>query len=199
MIQEQLDAEKKEFVGGQELRYSGVLQWYSVAKKQGSVLLDEGFVVPAEMPKELKLDEHEVNAGGRKPPKMEKDLAVEFGIYKTKNGRFKVYNMTLPGGDAITQEALEGRNIASAAKFVGVVEVWNSWQNYGFIKPDVPASLPKDVKAKLAAGQKENKGLLYFRRSDVTWSPGFKVYKGAKVAFTTYMDNKGAGALVLAP
>merc|ERR1711870_9411 len=120
-VQDEEDAKKKTFVGGQNLRYTGTLKFYDPARSMGYVTLDEGYALEADVPKELQVEEHEVNCGGKKPQmKMEK-LAVEFGIYKNKKGHYRVYNMCLPGGHSMARENVEGRQVLGANVFSGVV------------------------------------------------------------------------------
>merc|ERR1712032_555836 len=95
-IQDEQD-EKKEYVGAQNLRYTGTLKFYIPKRGYGYVTVDDGYELDAEVPKELRVETSEVNAGGANPAYM-KDTQVEFGIWKTKKGGYKVYNMTAPGG-----------------------------------------------------------------------------------------------------
>jgi len=203
-IQNEVDAQKKSFVGGQDLRYTGRLKWYDPMWGYGYVSLDPGFVVEADVPSELRVESAEVNAGGRLGGKMQ-DLTVEFGIWKSRRGVYKVYNMTLPNGIPMTQEALEHRATAASQTFQGVVTIWNWQQGWGFIDPDDTTPLPDDIVAKLAE-QNQNarakatargrtfsdKELLYFRKSDV--ARGLRLEKDMTVLFQVYTDDKGAGA-----
>merc|ERR1711972_1113255 len=107
-VQDDLDAQNLQFVGGQHLRYTGQLQFFSPKRGFGWLTMDDGYALPEPVPKELRVDMPEVNAGGKQPPFM-REVAVEFGIMKTKKGYFKGYNMTLPGGIPMTQEGLEHR------------------------------------------------------------------------------------------
>jgi len=95
-VQDEQD-EKREYVGGQNLRYTGTLKFYIPKRGYGYVTLDEGYELDADVPKELRVETSEVNAGGAQPAYM-KDVQVEFGIWKTKKGEYKCYNMTAPGG-----------------------------------------------------------------------------------------------------
>lgn len=175
------------------------MKFYDRWKGFGYVTLDDGYELPPGVPKELRLEESEVNAGGKKPLNM-KELPMELGIWKTKKGAYKAYNATLAGGVPITQEALENRQLQGSAIYSGVVEV-NMWkQGWGLIKLD-PGPLPPDVAAKLAEMQqaavtKSNQALdqtLYFRSSDIR--DGHWLKKGQKVQFHVYTDDKGAGAI----
>eukprot|EP00811_Abedinium_folium_P034502 NODE_7378_length_1584_cov_15.706932.p1 GENE.NODE_7378_length_1584_cov_15.706932~~NODE_7378_length_1584_cov_15.706932.p1 ORF type:complete len:372 (-),score=104.57 NODE_7378_length_1584_cov_15.706932:376-1491(-) len=199
-LQDEVDAEKKTFIGGQYLRYTGTLKFFSPRNGFGYVLLDEGYALDASVPKELRVETAEVNAGGKQPRVM-KDLQVEFGIWQTKKGQHKVYNMTLPGGLPVAQEALENRTIIPGRTFKGKVEMFMWRQGFGFILPDAPGSLPQNVKTKLAqmaaaaktkGKEVQNPNLVYFRKPDV--QRGVRVEKGGAVTFQIYTDDKGAGA-----
>ncbi|CAE7849357.1 hcp [Symbiodinium microadriaticum] len=175
-LQDELDATEKQFVGGQHLRYTGTLKFYSPRHGFGYVMMDEGYDVEASVPLELRVDHEEVNAAGQQPVHM-RDIAVEFGIYRTDRGQYKVYNMTLQGGHPLTQDALENRISMGMGMYRGQIAFWNWRQGYGFIRPDPTAILPEKVVARLVeqaeAARKRGKriaedSLLYFRRPDVT-------------------------------
>lgn len=199
-IQDDLDSQKKEFVGGQNLRYTGTLKFYRSRQGYGYVTMDKGFKTPETIPEEIRVEEAEVNCGGKKSFGL-KDVKVEFGIWKTKKDAFKIYNMTLPKGIPITKDALENRKITSPTLFKGTV-VKNMWkQGYGYITPVAGQKIPKNVTDKMAAMKKEteDKGkkvtddaVLYFRSSDV--EEGAWLKKDQEVQFKVYMDDKGVGA-----
>lgn len=198
-VQDSLDAEKKAFVGGQNLRYTGTLLFYSKKTGSGKVKIDQGYAMPEPVPEEIRVEKAEVNCGGVEPFGM-KEKQVEFGIWKTRNGLFKVYNMTLPGGNPITREALENRMFTGGQTFTGEVVV-NMWkQGYGFVSVENPASLPQNVRAAMQQAKETakkppadpNAEVLYFRMDDV--SQGVWLKKGQKVQFQVYTDDKGAGA-----
>merc|ERR1712019_293967 len=137
--------------------------------------MDEGYDVEPGTPKEIRVETPEVNAGGRQPQFME-NLAVEFGIFKTNRGKYQVYNMTLPGGHPLTQDALENRISMGPQAYKGEVSMWNWRAGWGFIKCSEAVVLPPRVVAKLAqqAQAAKQRGrnitdekLLYFRRADV--------------------------------
>jgi len=208
-LQDEVDREQKEFVGGQDLRYTGTVKFYNQIHGYGYVALDPGFVVEPDVPGELRVDCIEVNSAGRQPGQMQQGLAVEFGIWKTKRGNYKVYNMTLSGGIPITQDVLEHRQNVGSQTFHGEVHMWNWRQGWGFIKADPATTLPPEVCAKLAqqshsaAERAATRGktvleeeLLYFRKHDV--QQGVRLDKGAQVMFRVYTDDKGAGALDIA-
>merc|ERR1719378_1093082 len=106
-IQDQVDSEKKQFVGGQDLRYSGTLKFYKAKDGYGYITMDEGFALEEEVPKDIRVERAEVNCGGEQPRNLKSVKQVEFGIWKTKKGHHKVYNMTLPGGIPIDVNAAE--------------------------------------------------------------------------------------------
>mmetsp|Transcript_101253 Transcript_101253/g.241480 ORF Transcript_101253/g.241480 Transcript_101253/m.241480 type:complete len:232 (-) Transcript_101253:75-770(-) len=204
-LQDELDANEKFFVGGQHLRYTGTLKFYSPRHGFGYVLMDQGYDVDPSVPSELRVDHEEVNAAGQQPVHM-RNVAVEFGIYRNERGQYKVYNMTLQGGHPLTQDALENRISMGVGMHRGQVAFWNWRQGYGFIRPDPSTILPSKVVAKLAeqaeAARKRGKriaedSLLYFRRSDL--SPGLNPMQGVQVGFQVYIDDKGAGACEVTP
>eukprot|EP00927_Polykrikos_kofoidii_P082099 TRINITY_DN8069_c0_g1_i1.p1 TRINITY_DN8069_c0_g1~~TRINITY_DN8069_c0_g1_i1.p1 ORF type:complete len:317 (+),score=55.91 TRINITY_DN8069_c0_g1_i1:98-952(+) len=102
-IQDTTD-EKKDFVGGQYLRYTGKLKFYLPDKGFGYIEIDDGFIFDREnVPKEIRAERAEMNANGGSVA-LAKDLQVEFGIWKTQKDAFKAYNVTLPGGTPLPQE-----------------------------------------------------------------------------------------------
>merc|ERR1719235_2597565 len=113
-LQDDLDAENKEFVGGQELRYTGTLKFFDGKTGFGYITIDEGYDFKGEeVPDEIRVERSEVNAGGRQPEKMS-ELQVEFGIWKTKKGQYKAYNMTLPGAKALEHAAVTNRKVLAS-------------------------------------------------------------------------------------
>jgi len=199
-VQDDLDAQQREFVGGQHLRYTGQLQFFSPKRGFGWLTMDDGYALTEPVPKELRVDLPEVNAGGKQPPHM-KDVAVEFGIVKTRRGGFKGYNMTLPGGIPMTQEGLEHRVVLGTRTFTGVVELYNWHRGWGFIKCMPGQVLPPNVVAKIKQMQEDsakrgkttsNDMMLYFRKDDI--NNGVQIDKGQQVTFKVYTDDKGSGA-----
>merc|ERR1712194_735501 len=170
-MQDDLDATQKDFVGGQHLRYTGTLKFFTPRHGFGVVTMDQGYDVDPSVPTDLRVEREEVNGGGQPPCRME-NIAVEFGIWKNKRGQHKVYNMTLPGGHPLTQDALENRITQGPMGYRGEVGIWN-WRNgWGFIKLAQHEVLPARALAKLAeqnaAAQKRGKRIskepmLYFR------------------------------------
>lgn len=201
-VQDATDAEKKEFVGGQTLRYQGTLKFYSQVNGFGYVKVsDDNALQDSGIPKELRVEMAEVNAGGLQPITIRNEIPVEFGIWKTPKGTYKAYNMTLPGGEKVTQEAVEHRASTGPQVYRGTIEV-NLWkQGYGFIKFDPNTDLPPNIKAKLeemqaatrAKGKSTGENLLYFRNPDIR--RGLWLKKGQSVEFQVYIDDKGAGAM----
>merc|ERR1719265_2150595 len=163
--------------------------------------MDQGYDVPPEVPNDLKIETVEVNAGGQRPMPM-RELPVEFGIYKRQKGPssvFLVYNMTLPGGHPLTQDALENRITMGSQSYTGAVAIWNWRQGWGFIRCDASTVLPPRVSAKLAQQQQATQArgkkitaekMLYFRRGDV--QTGAQIKQGAQATFQLYIDDKGA-------
>merc|ERR1712048_417575 len=100
------------------------------------VIMDDGYAVTEDVPKGMRVDNEEVNAAGGELPPMD-NVQVEFGIWKTPKGEYRVYNMTLPGGLPVKQTTIENRQVHDAqVKFTGKVEMWYKWKDFGFIKPD---------------------------------------------------------------
>jgi len=199
-LQDDEDARSKTFIGGQNLRYTGVLKFFDPRCGFGYVTMDQGYDVDPSVPSELRVETAEVNAGGHQPLYM-KNLNVEFGIWRTHRGNYKVYNMTLPGGHPLTQDALENRISMGPQTYRGSVNIWNWRQGWGFILVDALQTLPPRVMAKLAHMQQiarqrgksiTNEKMLYFRRPDC--SQGLNPSRGMQVIFQLYIDDKGAGA-----
>mmetsp|Transcript_137173 Transcript_137173/g.293041 ORF Transcript_137173/g.293041 Transcript_137173/m.293041 type:complete len:351 (-) Transcript_137173:42-1094(-) len=203
VVQDKADEESKEFLGGQEKRYTGVLKFYDPRGGFGYITMD---APEGEVPAELLVDRVEVNSGGRAPQYMEK-VKVECGAFKTKSGAIRAYNMTLPGGGPLLKAYFENRKVLQGQKFCGKVTIWNSRQGWGFILSDPSVPLPPEILLKLseqvkeaqrkaeAKGQKaeeEKEGLLYFRREDL--GSGTQVSTDSQVMFQLYTDDKGAGA-----
>lgn len=102
-VQETIDS-KKDFVGGQNLRYTGTLKFFVPQKGFGYLKIDPGFQYDREgVPEEIRVETAEMNCGGGNPKYME-NLQVEFGIWVTKRGAFKGYNVSLPGGLPLPQD-----------------------------------------------------------------------------------------------
>merc|ERR1712060_952940 len=103
--QDDNDAKQKEFVGGQFLRYSGTLKFYLDKKGYGYIDIDDGFDYQGEkVPKQIRVEKSEMNAGPGNQAKMMKDVQVEFGIWMKEGVTpkvYKAYNVTLPGGEPL--------------------------------------------------------------------------------------------------
>jgi cold shock CspA family protein len=203
-MQDDVDAQEKEFVGGQHLRYTGTLKFFAPGRGFGYVTMDQGYDVPPDVPIELKVETVEVNASGQRPMPM-RDLPVEFGIYKRPKGAlstFLVYNMTLPGGHPLTQDALENRITMGSQSYSGSVAIWNWRQGWGFIRADPLTVLPPRVVTKLAQQQQAaiargrkvtaDEKMFYFRRTDCL--EGLNPVRDMQVTFQLYIDDKGVGA-----
>jgi len=199
-VQDDMDAQEKNFIGGQHLRYTGTLKFFKPRAGFGWVSMDAGYDVEHGVPSDLKVEKAEVNAGGKQPIMME-NVAVEFGIWKTDRGEYRVYNMTLPGGHPLTQDALENRISMGAQVHKGEITTWNWRHGWGFLRPEPSTNLPPRVTSKLLqqvqaarsrGKQISEERLLYFRKDDCQW--GAPLQRGAKVNFQLYIDDKGAGA-----
>mmetsp|Transcript_73506 Transcript_73506/g.204240 ORF Transcript_73506/g.204240 Transcript_73506/m.204240 type:complete len:335 (+) Transcript_73506:1-1005(+) len=200
-VQDGIDAEKKTFVGAQTLRYSGKLKFYQPSRGFGYVTLDEGYKFDEPLPTDLRVEEAEMNCGGRRPTMRMVDLTVEFGIVKNRRGNFLAYNLTLPGGAVLSKENLEHRTTLEGQLYNGTVSFYNLRQGWGFITPSASQPLPPTVAAKLeqAVAEAKAKGktikqenALYFIKSDVL--QGCKIAQDFEVTFELYTDDKGAGA-----
>lgn len=201
-LQDDFDAAEKSFVGGQYLRYSGVLKSFDPGTGIGWVILDDGFALEEPVPKELKVTQQEVNAGGKRVRSWLKNIKVEFGIWKTRKGEYQVYNMTLPESRAITDDALENRKKVSLQAYTGKVTWWSRKEGWGHILPDHHEILPAHVTAKIAeaaakakakSGQaRQVQDVLYFKKPDLV--KGTYPKEGLEVTFQVYVDDKGAGA-----
>ncbi|CAJ1420298.1 unnamed protein product [Effrenium voratum] len=208
-IQDAMDAEAMEFVGAQNFRYTGTVKFFDQFRGFGWVIIDDGFAMDDPVPKEIKVDAIELNSAG-KPLRMRIDkLAIEFGIVKGKTpDSYMAYNVTLPGGTPITQEALEHRQEEGSQRYSGTIQWWHRWQGWGHILPDPDSKFPPAVQQKLdetaaqaaAKAKSEEKGnekLLYFRKADCEWT--LRPDLGKKVTFGVYVDDKGAGARDVTP
>lgn len=204
-VQDSLDSEMKQFLGGENLRYTGRLKFYDPKAGYGYITLDPGFAIGLDGV-DIRVERAEVNAGGMQPIWMT-GLDVEFGIWATTKGALKAYNMTLLGNLPVTYAALESRVVDTSDEiYHGVVKVWNWKQGWGFIKPAQGTTFSLTVQEKLqhqaevARKRATDRGksddpqeeLLYFRKHDI--ERGCKVDRGTKVQFEVYTDNRGAGA-----
>lgn len=209
-MQDDVDAQEKTFVGGQHLRYTGTLKFFNPIKGFGYVTMDQGYDVDSSVPNDLRVETSEVNSGGKRPMPMQ-NVAVEFGIWIDAKGkgkgkgdlvRHKIYNMTLPGGHPLTQDALENRITMGPVNYQGTVAIWNWRHGWGFIRGDAHSVLPPRVVTKLAQQQQAAvaKGkrvslddkMFYFRRADIM--QGCQPRRDMQVSFQVYIDDKGVGA-----
>lgn len=99
---------------------------------------------------------------------------------------------------------LQAREIIwQTCSLLGKIYSYNQKRGYGFILPEDPSSLPKQVKIKLAEGRAEleeagkevwNDSVIWFDEHDVYKGEGFKLEKDVYVYFQVYIDDRGAGA-----
>ncbi|CAE8678589.1 unnamed protein product, partial [Polarella glacialis] len=133
-VQDEIDSSKKTFVGPPGHRYAGNLKFYNPKNGYGYIEVDaDSRKVAAqgeeglEFASQLRVERSEVNAGGKQPQWMQ-NVAVEFGIWKTSRDVPKAYDVTLPGGLPLTQEALENRQLVGGQTYLGEVTLWNMSQ-----------------------------------------------------------------------
>merc|ERR1712107_858562 len=97
----------------------------------------------------------------------------------------------------------ENREVLGDETYTGTIQRYVVRHGYGFVLPDNPKALPKQVRAKLQQAVKETKSkgkevedpdLIYFRKPDVNHEEDFKLTDGASCTFQVYIDDKGAGA-----
>merc|ERR1711959_66257 len=96
-----------------------------------------GYDIDDSVPAEFRIDRAEIATGedgslARLRPGME----IEFGIFKTKKGNYACYHVTMPGGDAITREVVEGRENVTTNTFTGEITMWAFQKGFGWIQPD---------------------------------------------------------------
>jgi len=201
-LQDQLDAEKKEFLGSQSQRYKGMLKFYVPKQGYGYVAIDEGLSLGEDAPKELRVEEPEVNCGGKRPTSFMENTPVEFGIVKNKKGQYMVYNMTMPGGVPLSKANLEHRELQGAQTFRGTISHFHWRQGWGFIVPETTSFLPPHIQQALVKQQEAAKAkskkeemptqVFYFTKNDVARDVNPK--QDLKVVFKAYLDDKGVGA-----
>jgi len=201
-IQDDVDAQK-EFVGGKDARYTGHLKFFDPMNGFGYINVDKTDKLGDDVPKQLRVETAEVNAGGRNPRRM-KDMKVEFGIWKTKKDKHKAYNMTAPGGDPLTEELASKRKVIEGETLEGKIVIYNFKGNWGYIAPK--GELPQQAKKKMAQQNKvtrekgkevKHKNAVFFKRFDCQKS--FKPEKDAAVTFQIYTDERGVGACEIGP
>jgi len=197
--------DKKEYVGDKHMRFLGNVKFYDFQKGFGYVKLQEGYAIDEDVPKELRVQRAEINAAEGDPPRLGNDMEIEFGISKNKKGQYACYNVTMPGGETISRNVVEGREEVGKGTYTGEITMW-SWNGFGWIKPDNADKLPADIqkalkedlekrqkKAEKNGKDKPDEAALYFRRADRAETDK-KIQKGAKVSFEIYKDNQGVGA-----
>jgi len=201
-VQDEEDAEKKEFLESQSKRYTGTLKFYVPKQGYGYVKIDDGFSLDESVPKELRVEAQEVNCAGKRPTGVLENTAVEFGIVKDRKGHCVVYNMTLPGGVLMTKANVEHREAQGEQSFRGIISHYQQWQGWGFIAPETASFLPPNIQQALVKQQEAAKAkskkdeepaqVFYFTKADVSRELNPK--KDLQVVFKVYLDDKGAGA-----
>lgn len=211
-IQEKAAAALLHFIGGQHARYTGMLRFFTPEQRFGWIKVDEEYAFPEPVPKEIRVDYEEVNAGGQQPIPM-KNLPVEFGITRSKVG-YRAYNMSNAGGQPLTMAGTEHRKVLEGKSYVGIVQKWDWEKGFGWIKGTQGVVYPPEVVAKIrevktvkrwgrADGEKKEDLNhydlhLYFRLEDIHPSlitnGDAQIDKGQQVGFKLYVDDKGAGA-----
>jgi cold shock CspA family protein len=156
-LQDRVDLEKKEFVHGeQNLRYTGILKFYIPKQGYGYVTIDDGYELEQDVPTELRVELHEVNCGGKRPTTFIENTPVEFGIVKNKKGTYMAYNMTLPGGIAMTKANLEHRQFYGDVTFSGTVTHIHFKQGWGLITPEDNSLFPEHIQQALVQQQRQS-------------------------------------------
>jgi len=205
-LQDELE-DKREYVHSKQTRFTGHVKFYNAARGFGYVVMEDGYANVDHVPKELRVARHEIRSGDE-APLLAQELKVEFGIVKNLKENWACYNLTLPGGEAVSRNVVEQRKTQGSASFTGTVQFFDRSKGFGYIKPDGEDKFPAAVDAALEQSQEkaksklEKKGkdkkasgmdaLLFFRRGDVV-SEGL-VARGGKAEFKLYLDNRGAGA-----
>lgn len=96
-LQDEAD-DKKQFVGSKAARFNGTLKFFNPSRGFGYVSIDPGQnMFGEEVPQEIRVESAEMNCGGGNPAHAE-ELRVAFGIWITRRGSYKGYNVTLPDG-----------------------------------------------------------------------------------------------------
>lgn len=197
-VQDSLDAEKKSFVGSQFQRFNGTLKFYNPARWFGYIVVDDGQGLGEEVPKEIRVDESEMNCGGRRPQQRLENVRVEFGIVRNRREAYLAYNVCMEGGQPFTKPNLEHRQVVDLTEYHGTVNFFNARAGWGFITPVAGSIFPPVVQESMHAAlekakQKGKPGAdIYFARLDCV--SGFKPQQGNTVVFKLYMDDKGVGA-----
>mmetsp|Transcript_22672 Transcript_22672/g.52930 ORF Transcript_22672/g.52930 Transcript_22672/m.52930 type:complete len:320 (+) Transcript_22672:89-1048(+) len=199
-VQDSFDQEKKTFVGDLKSRYTGTLKFYNPMRGFGYVTLDDGFSLGDDVPKEIRVEEAEVNCGGRRPVTWVSAIPVEFGIVRNRQGKYLAYNMTMRGGAPLSRENMENRKVFEEQTFTGVLNFFSWRSGWGFIMPEAEGMLPPDVRQKLAEmtaaakekGKEPKDNMIYVAKSD--FAQGTAIKPEMRVVFKVYTDDKGAGA-----
>ena len=113
--QNMANAKTKQLVGGQALRYTGILKFYLPDDGYGYITIDKGYALDPSVPTELRLERAEVNVAGPHALALKSGMHVEFGIWKFVQGYYKAYKMTLPGGIPVDAEERTRRYDSSAS------------------------------------------------------------------------------------
>eukprot|EP00927_Polykrikos_kofoidii_P079441 TRINITY_DN76222_c0_g1_i1.p1 TRINITY_DN76222_c0_g1~~TRINITY_DN76222_c0_g1_i1.p1 ORF type:complete len:242 (+),score=49.54 TRINITY_DN76222_c0_g1_i1:64-789(+) len=96
----------------------------------------------------------------------------------------------------------ENRVLVGEKSYSGRISRYIYKQGWGFLLPDNPSGMPKQVKlaceeaaiAAEEAGKEVDPNAIYFRKPDVNHEDGFKLREDVRVTFSVYVDDKGAGA-----
>eukprot|EP00927_Polykrikos_kofoidii_P055770 TRINITY_DN49987_c0_g1_i1.p1 TRINITY_DN49987_c0_g1~~TRINITY_DN49987_c0_g1_i1.p1 ORF type:complete len:238 (+),score=63.54 TRINITY_DN49987_c0_g1_i1:45-758(+) len=113
-------------------------------------------------------------------------------------------NRAAPLDSAFWEKKVESENRVQVGEktYTGTITRYSFKQGWGFLLPDNPAGMPKQVKAALEeaavaaeeAGKEVDPNEVYFRKPDVNHEDGFKLRADVNVTFSVYIDDKGAGA-----
>jgi len=192
-LQEEVE-DKREYIGGKEMRYTGSIKWYHTTQGYGFITLDKAESGVTE----VKVNREEVSGGHAIP--LHTGLQVEFGLSKNKTGTIAAYQVTLPGGEMLTRETGEARE-AFPGVFTGEIDWYDFRGAQGWVLPDDFEALPGPVQESVTEQAqrradrtgKETMETLHFRRLDMV-DHTVKFAKGVAIKFSVYMSAKGAGA-----
>lgn len=192
--------DKKEYVGGDKnLRYTGSVVWYDWKKGFGYVKIEDGYDIPTDVPKEIRVHREEICTNSGESPHLRDGMEVEFGISKNAKDKYAIYNLTLPGGDMVTRAAFENRKDCGNKIYNGTIRSFMG--GFGWIEPEdvkqFPAEAAKKLKEMTEKRSKRSSGAgkdewIYVYREDV--ETDIFVDRGQTCKFKIHLSDKGVGA-----